>query len=112
MAETSNTPAGRAVGRAQDNGQASTGLRVERVFTVAGQDPFATIEWSRRTSKIANPDGSVVFEMRDAEIPSKWSQVATDIMVSKYFRKAGVPQVAADGTPEVDAAGQPVLGPE
>ena len=106
MAE-SNATAGRPAGRAQGNG-----LMVERVFTTAGQDPFATIEWTRRTSKISNPDGSVVFEMRDAEIPSRWSQVATDIMVSKYFRKAGVPQVGADGAPEVDATGNPVLGPE
>jgi ribonucleoside-diphosphate reductase alpha chain len=111
MTGTNQASAGRA-GHAQGDGQASTGLKVERVFTTAGQDPFATIEWARRTSKIANPDGSVVFEMRDAEIPARWSQVATDIMVSKYFRKAGVPQVAADGTPEVDAAGNPARDEE
>jgi hypothetical protein len=45
-----------------------------------------------RSSRITNPDGSVVFEMNDAEVPASWSQLATDIMVSKYFRKAGVPQ--------------------
>jgi len=89
-----------------------TGLRVPRVFTTAGEDPCATIEWTRRTSRIANPDGSVVFEMTDAEVPVSWSQVATDIMVSKYFRKAGVPQFAADGTPELDGKGNPALGPE
>ncbi len=57
------------------------------------------MSWSKRTSRITNPDGSVVFEMADAEIPATWSQVATDIMVSKYFRKAGVPQYDADGKP-------------
>jgi ribonucleoside-diphosphate reductase alpha chain len=62
-----------------------------------GQDPFASVEYEKRTSRISNPDGSVVFEMNDAEIPRQWSQLATDIMVSKYFRKAGVPQVDRDG---------------
>jgi ribonucleoside-diphosphate reductase alpha chain len=50
--------------------------------------------------------------MADAEIPASWSQVATDIMVSKYFRKAGVPQYGADGAPLLNADGQPLLGPE
>jgi ribonucleoside-diphosphate reductase alpha chain len=90
----------------------SAGLSVSRVFTQAGQDPFGSIAWTRRTSRITNPDGSVVFEMKDAEIPPAWSQVATDIMVSKYFRKAGVPQVDADGNPKLDANGKPELGPE
>ncbi|HET7036483.1 MAG TPA: vitamin B12-dependent ribonucleotide reductase [Thermomicrobiaceae bacterium] len=88
------------------------GLRVARVFTSPGQDPFETIGWARRTSRITNPDGSVVFELADAEIPAPWSQVATDIMVSKYFRKAGVPQHDADGNPLLDANGEPVLGAE
>ena len=46
--------------------------------------------WERRTSVITNPDGSVVFKMDGAEIPAGWSQLATDIVVSKYFRKAGL----------------------
>ncbi len=75
------------------------GLTIERRFTTEGQDPFDSVEWSRRTSRISNPDGSVVFEMEDAEIPTAWSQVAADIMVSKYFRKAGVPQVDDVGQP-------------
>ena len=75
------------------------GLSIERRFTEEGRDPFDTIDWSTRNSKITNPDGSVVFEMEAAEIPASWSQVATDIMVSKYFRKAGVPQLDADGNP-------------
>ena len=88
------------------------GLRIERKFTQEGGDPYAGIEWSLRDSRIANPDGSVVFEMRDVEVPASWSQVAADIMVSKYFRKAGVPQVDADGAPVLDADGAPVTGSE
>jgi len=87
-------------------------MKIQRKFTTAGQDPFSTVEWSKRSSRIANPDGSVVFEMRDAEVPSSWSQLATDIMVSKYFRKAGVPQVADDGSALLDDDGEPVTGPE
>ena len=88
------------------------GLAVKRHFTTPGADPFASIEWTKRTSRITNPDGSVVFEMADAEIPASWSQVATDIMVSKYFRKAGVPQTGADGQPLRNADGTPQFGPE
>ena len=99
-------------GQARTKGGQPKGLRITRVFTQAGQDPFDTIAWARRTSRITNPDGSVVFEMQDAEIPAPWSQVATDIMVSKYFRKAGVPQVDENGNPLLDAEGNPVLGPE
>ncbi len=65
-----------------------TGLTISR-FTTAGEDPFSSVQWSKRTSRITNPDGSVVFEMADAEVPEAWSQVAADIMVSKYF--PGVP---------------------
>ena len=90
----------------------SKGLRINRRFTEAGKDPFDKLEWSRRDSRITNPDGSTVFEMTDAEIPAGWSQVASDIMVSKYFRKAGVPQFDEAGTQVFDESGQPVLGPE
>jgi ribonucleoside-diphosphate reductase alpha chain len=72
-------------------------MKITRKFTKAGQDPFSTVEWTTRSSKISNPDGSVVFEMPDAEVPETWSQLATDIMVSKYFRKAGVPRRRRNG---------------
>jgi ribonucleoside-diphosphate reductase alpha chain len=90
----------------------SKGLRITRRFTEAGTDAYDKIEWSRRDSRITNPDGSTVFEMTDAEIPAGWSQVAADIMVSKYFRKAGVPQFDDEGNQIFDESGQPVLGPE
>ena len=86
-------------------------MKITRRFTQPNTDVFATVPYERRTSRISNPDGKVVFEMTDAEIPAAWSQLATDIMVSKYFRKAGVPQVDAAGQPVVED-GKPVTGPE
>ncbi|MEO6436447.1 MAG: LAGLIDADG family homing endonuclease, partial [Tepidisphaeraceae bacterium] len=87
-------------------------MKITRRFTKQGQDPFASVEYEKRTSRISNPDGSVVFEMNDAEIPKPWSQLATDIMVSKYFRKAGVPQTDENGQPLRDGNGNIVTGPE
>src|SRR4051812_14561057 len=78
-------------------------MKINRRFTQQGQDPFASAEYEKRTSRITNPDGSIVFEMNDAEIPKQWSQLATDIMVSKYFRKAGVPQADGSNGPEKSA---------
>src|SRR5438067_1577960 len=87
-------------------------MKITRRFSKPGQDVFASVEWEKRTSRISNPDGSVVFEMTDAEIPKQWSQLATDIMVSKYFRKASVPQVDSDGNPKRDESGNILTGPE
>lgn len=87
-------------------------MKITRKFTVEGVDPFSTVEWTRRSSRISNPDGSVVFEMTGAEVPASWSQLATDIMVSKYFRKAGVPQTDDAGKPVLNKDGKPELGPE
>ena len=78
-------------------------MKVARKFTKAGSDPYASVQWVKRSSKITNPDGSVVFEMKDAEVPETWSQLATDIMVSKYVRKAGVPQADGSKGPEKSA---------
>ncbi|HEX9855029.1 MAG TPA: LAGLIDADG family homing endonuclease, partial [Acidimicrobiia bacterium] len=90
----------------------SKGLRVERQFTREGEDVYESVQWSRRDSRISNPDGSIVFEMKDAEVPEGWSQVAADIMVSKYFRKAGVPQLDERGNPTFDDDGKMLTGPE
>ena len=87
-------------------------MRIARRFTKAGTDVYGTVEWATRQSRITNADGSVVFEMNDALIPASWSQLATDIVVSKYFRKAGIPQVDEAGAPRRAADGSPVLGPE
>ena len=88
------------------------GLRISRRFTEVGGDPYENTAWEYRDSRISNPDGSIVFEMNDAEIPASWSQVATDIMVSKYFRKAGVPQYDTDGNEILDESGNRLTGPE
>jgi ribonucleoside-diphosphate reductase alpha chain len=66
-------------------------MRIERRFTEAGQSPYADIEFRTTTSEIKNPDGSVVFQLRNIDVPADWSQVACDVLAQKYFRKAGVP---------------------
>ncbi|RJP58638.1 MAG: vitamin B12-dependent ribonucleotide reductase [Ignavibacteriales bacterium] len=68
-------------------------MKITRKFTTAGKDPFDSIEFVKRTSEIKNPDGSIVFKMDDVVIPKQWSQVATDVIAQKYFRKAGVPKL-------------------
>jgi ribonucleoside-diphosphate reductase alpha chain len=93
-------------------GLTGKGLSIERHFTTPGNDPLEEVKYERRRSVIKNTDGSVVFEMENAEIPAAWSQVATDIMVSKYFRKAGVPQVDEKGNVLKDKEGNVVTGPE
>jgi ribonucleoside-diphosphate reductase alpha chain len=65
-------------------------MRITRRFTKAGQEPYAGLNFVPRTSKIVNPNGSVVFEMTGIMVPESWSQVAVDILAQKYFRKAGV----------------------
>ena len=80
-------------------------MLITRRFTAEGRDPFASFTFVGRSSRIVNPDGSVVFEMKDVQVPEAWSQVATDILAQKYFRKAGVPikveHVAEPGVPKV-----------
>ena len=65
-------------------------MRVARRFTAEGQSPYQGIEFRATTSEIRNPNGSVVFRLENIEVPAKWSQVASDIIAQKYFRKAGV----------------------
>lgn len=72
------------------------GLKVDRHFTQDGISPFDMFSYEKRSSVIRNPAGDAVFEMNNVEVPSSWSQVATDILAQKYFRRAGVPQ--PDGT--------------
>ena len=68
------------------------GLQFARRFTKENVDVFEQFEYDYRTSVIRNPSGEVVFEMNNVEVPRQWSQIATDILAQKYFRKAGVPQ--------------------
>jgi ribonucleoside-diphosphate reductase alpha chain len=66
-------------------------MRIERRYTKDGQSAYAGIGFRFTTSEIRNPDGSVVFKLDNVEVPDFWSQVASDVLAQKYFRKAGVP---------------------
>ena len=66
-------------------------MRIERKLTEAGQDAYAALAFTTTTSEIRNPDGTIVFRLDAVEIPEGWSQVASDVIAQKYFRKAGVP---------------------
>jgi ribonucleoside-diphosphate reductase, adenosylcobalamin-dependent len=68
------------------------GLVFSRKFTKEGVNPFDMFKYDYRTSVIKNPSGEVVFQLDNVEVPEHWSQIATDILAQKYFRKAGVPQ--------------------
>ena len=68
------------------------GLKFSRQYTREGVSPFDQFEYDFRASVIKNPNGEKVFEMTNVEVPAGWSQIATDILAQKYFRKAGVPQ--------------------
>ncbi|MGD0447387.1 MAG: vitamin B12-dependent ribonucleotide reductase, partial [Candidatus Dormibacteria bacterium] len=64
----------------------TSGLRIERRFTTAGIHPYDEVRWEQRTASIANEKGELVFEQKDCEVPAFWSQMATNVVVSKYFR--------------------------
>jgi ribonucleoside-diphosphate reductase alpha chain len=66
-------------------------MKFQRTYSTAG-DPYAGIRFEPRTSRIVNPDGSVIFEAKDVMVPAAWSQVAVDVLAQKYCRKAGVPK--------------------
>jgi ribonucleoside-diphosphate reductase alpha chain len=82
---------------------AAPGLTFPRFFTEAGVDPFDEIEWELRSAVIGSLGGEVVFEQRDVEIPKSWSQQATNIVVSKYFR-------GQIGTPERERSVKQLIG--
>ncbi|MBI4127331.1 vitamin B12-dependent ribonucleotide reductase [Candidatus Peregrinibacteria bacterium] len=66
------------------------GVKVSRRFTQTGIKALDAVKYEKRVSRITEPDGKIVFEMKDVEVPTSWSQLATDIIAQKYFRKAGV----------------------
>ena len=94
-------PSGRRSGRRNGTAQARVsakveveggGIHVERRFTHQGVHPFDEVTWETRTAAIGNEKGETVFEQKDCEIPTFWSQMATNVVVSKYFRgKLGTP---------------------
>src|SRR5689334_15289474 len=62
------------------------GLNLARRWTTPGVDPFNQVEWEKRSAVITGEGGRVVFEQKDIEVPASWSQLATNVVVSKYFR--------------------------
>lgn len=74
-------------------------MKINRQFTDAKKDAYASIAFHKTTSEIRNPDGSIVFSLENVEVPKAWSQVAADVIAQKYFRKAGVP-AAVKAVPE------------
>jgi ribonucleoside-diphosphate reductase alpha chain len=79
------------------------GLEIQRYFTTEGVDPFDTVDWELRDATIGNEKGEVVFEQNDVEIPKPWSQLATNVVVSKYFR-------GHVGTPERETSVRQLIG--
>jgi ribonucleoside-diphosphate reductase alpha chain len=90
-------------GRVFGPGRAVAGLEFDRYFTKEGGDPFDEIDWELRSAVIANERGELVFEQRDVEFPKFWSQQATNIVVSKYFR-------GQIGTPERERSVRQLIG--
>jgi len=88
---------------AQDTSSSHQGIDFPRFFTLPGVDPFDEVTWELRAAVIGNERGEVVFEQRDVEIPSFWSQQATNIVVSKYFR-------GQIGTPERERSVKQLIG--
>ena len=98
----------RVPGESRDAGptpapSALAGLEFSRYFTLPGVDPFDEVEWEIRSAVIGNEKGKVVFEQRDVEIPKFWSQQATNIVVSKYFR-------GQIGTPDRERSVKQLIG--
>src|SRR5918994_1505906 len=99
--EPASTPPTAA--RPSAHAPAAPGLEYDRFFTREGVDPFDEVEWELRSAVIGNEKGSVVFEQRDVEIPKFWTQQATNIVVSKYFR-------GTIGTPERERSVKQLIG--
>ena len=96
------------------------GMTVPRYFTRAGVDPFDEVEWELRTAAITGEGGQVYFEQKDVEVPASWSQMATNVVVQKYFRGAiGTPTrersvrqlIAASSTPSPAGAPSSTTSP-
>jgi ribonucleoside-diphosphate reductase alpha chain len=74
-------------------GKQRSGIKVERVFSDAKRNPYDEIEWDTRTAEITDEGGKIIFKQEDVEVPKNWSQLATKVVVSKYF-------FGQQGTPE------------
>jgi len=78
-------------------------MKVQRRFTRSGESPYQGIAFEKRISEIRNPDGKLIFRQENVQVPSFWSQIATDILAQKYFRKTGVPRRIDKSGGESDA---------
>ena len=87
-------------------------MNVARKFTKEGTSAYDMFKYTKRSSVLKNADGSTVFEMHDVEVPTSWSQIATDVLAQKYFRKTGVPQYNESGKKILDENGNQKLGSE
>ncbi|HRP01342.1 MAG TPA: vitamin B12-dependent ribonucleotide reductase [Candidatus Kapabacteria bacterium] len=87
-------------------------MKFKKVFTNKGQSPYDQFSYTKRKSILRNPDGSLVFEMNNIEVPEQWSQLASDILAQKYFRKTGVPQFDEAGNKVLNDEGTQSLGSE
>ncbi|MCB0701368.1 MAG: vitamin B12-dependent ribonucleotide reductase [Ignavibacteriae bacterium] len=87
-------------------------MKFSRHFTKDDVNVYDLFKYTHRSSTIKNPDGSTVFDMKNVEVPIGWSQMATDILAQKYFRKAGVPQFDEKGKKIKDENGEQVTGSE
>lgn len=88
------------------------GLKIERYFTIEGENPLDKVGYETRSCNISHSDGKTAFELNDIEVPVGWSKVASDILISKYIRKGGVPQFDREGNPIKNKDGSPKLGGE
>ncbi len=94
--ETKDVQTGVKINRPQVAQNERKGVRIQRLFTHAQVRAEDMLTYEKRESKITEPDGRVVFEMKDIEVPNTWSQLATDILAQKYFRKRGVPETGSE----------------
>ncbi len=78
-------------------------MKIERRFTREGKDPYEGIQWEERVSEIKDSAGKIIFRQEGVTVPSSWSQIATDILAQKYFRKTGVPKEISPSEGETDA---------
>ena len=67
-------------------------IKIKRFYTEKGKNPFDQIDYEKRSARITEPTGEVIFELKNLELPKSWSQLATDILASKYCRRSGVPK--------------------
>lgn len=101
VSSPSNLSSKKALKHPQDKPEqtdlSTKGLHIQRLFTKVEMEAFNMVDYDLRESRITEPNGTVVFEMKNVEVPSSWSQLATDILAQKYFRKRG-----AEGTKNSD----------